>query len=71
MEKNNINEVTSTLEDKCNKFIDSKEESCINNCAEENEYFYNKKGVILKTCVNHCEQWISSDNTTCTDSCHQ
>ena len=50
--------------DKCTKFIDSKEESCINNCVEEKEYFFNNKGVILKTCVNHCEQWISSDNTT-------
>ena len=55
--------------EKCTKYIDSKEESCINNCTEENEYFYNNKGIILKKCVNNCEKWISSDNTTCTDSC--
>ena len=55
--------------EECIKFIDSKEESCVKNCSEEKEYFYNNKGIILKTFVNHCNQWISSDNTTCSDSC--
>ena len=55
--------------DNCLTYISSNEETCVNNCSEISEYFYNSYGTIIKKCTNNCDEWISEDNTTCTSKC--
>ena len=55
--------------DNCLTYISSNEETCVNNCSEISEYFYNRYGTISKICTNNCNEWISEDNTTCTSKC--
>ena len=53
----------------CKNYISSDEESCIENCNSEFEYFDGRTGTISKLCLKNCDEYISNDHTTCLDSC--
>ena len=53
----------------CPTYISSDEETCVNDCSQNSEYFFNQDGQISKTCINKCEFYISEDNTTCVTHC--
>ena len=55
--------------DECDNYISSDEESCIENCNSEFEYFDGRSGSISKLCLKNCDEYISNDHTTCVDSC--
>ena len=53
----------------CDAYISSDEETCVNNCSQNSEYFFNNDGKVLKNCINFCDYFISEDNTTCVTKC--
>ena len=56
-------------EEDCDAYISSDEETCVNNCSQNSEYFFNDDGKVSKNCINFCDYFISEDNTTCVTKC--
>ena len=57
--------------DECEYYISSDEESCVESCLTENEYYDNRTGNLSQICLNHCDEYISNNHTTCLDSCQR
>ena len=55
--------------DECKYYISSDEESCIESCPSESEYFDYRTGNMSKICLNHCDEYISNSHIICLDSC--
>ena len=66
--KNKDSKICIDKED-CDAYISSDEETCVNNCSQNSEYFFNDDGKVLKNCINFCDYFISEDNTTCITKC--
>jgi hypothetical protein len=66
--KNKDSKICIDKED-CDSYISSDEETCVNNCSQNSEYFFNDDGKVLKNCINFCDYFISEDNTTCVTKC--
>ena len=56
-------------EEDCDAYISSDEETCVNNCSQNSEYFFNDDGKVSKNCINFCDYFISEDNTNCVTKC--